>query len=43
METPDSVLEEIAEQIKNGYTSGRVDDDNIYTAWELKTNTWDNT
>jgi len=44
METPDSVLEEIAEQIKNGCTSGIVDDNDdkniIFTAWELKLNTW---
>lgn len=32
--------EEIARLIKEGYTSGRIDSDGEYIAWELTTNIW---
>lgn len=32
--------EEIARLIREGYSSGRIECDGEYIAWELKTNIW---
>ena len=41
MDTPNEALEHIAEQIQNGYTSGRVDNsDGTITAWSIDYNTF---
>lgn len=45
MDLTDAQAEEIARQIEEGYTSGRLDEETeagtwIFTAWELKTERW---
>lgn len=35
------IREVIGEQIKDGFTSGRIDGDDRHCAWELKTKFWD--
>ncbi|KKN50760.1 hypothetical protein LCGC14_0629300 [marine sediment metagenome] len=39
-ELEDYQLEELARQIGEGYTSGRLDDENANIYWELKYNVW---
>jgi len=40
MELTELDQEVIAEQIKEGFTSGRCDGEDYCIAWELKTNKW---
>lgn len=37
----DKQAQEIGRLIAEGYTSGRLDDENSCMAWELRTNEWD--
>ena len=39
-ELEDYQLEALVKQIKEGYTSGRLDDENLNIYWELRYNTW---
>lgn len=39
-ELEDYQLEALAEQIKEGSTSGHLDDENLNIYWELRYNTW---
>ncbi len=40
VETPETTLEKIGEQIKKGYVLGRIDKGSTVTAWEIKLETW---
>jgi len=41
MEASDEARSEIARQVKDGITSGRIDDgEGNYTYWEIKFNSW---
>ena len=40
IDIPDTILEEIAEQVKKGFTKGRVDSEDIHSAWEIEITTW---
>ena len=42
METPEIALEEIGRLILEGYTSGRLDNEQSVTSWSLTTETWSN-
>lgn len=33
-------LEKLAEMVRDGYTSGRIDSDKKHIAWELKIEVW---
>lgn len=39
--TSEQTKDEIAREIKNGYTSGQINDGSTVTAWELKTSEWE--
>lgn len=40
LETPDRAIEEISRLIKEGYTSGILDDENSRTVWTLEVKTF---
>jgi len=40
-EIDETDLEELVRQIKEGFTSGRLDSDNKHISWELKTEVWE--
>lgn len=41
METPETILDKIADKIRQGFTSGLEDEGQIRTSWEIDIETWE--